>query len=221
MDYMTRYIEGVALEEAFKISIQGAKMMHYEKKAEELLNNITGLNKSSIISACRMVGFDSIFRAGPMTYKPIEEINPDENTISNIIIMIKRSQKFFKEYGPVVAEGMTFLGGYTPTVISGDADFMTNDTIWDFKVSKNSLKSFQTLQIFMYYLMGCKAIRLNAEYDFKNKIKKLGIYNPRKNIVYIKKIEEIDKDTITTVEKEVIGYDANVIDPHLQALLKQ
>lgn len=135
--------------------------------------------------------------------------------------MIKRSQKFFKEYGPVVAESMTFLGGYTPTVISGDADFMTNDTIWDFKVSKNSLKSFQTLQIFMYYLMGCKAIRLNAEYDFKNKIKKLGIYNPRKNIVYIKKIEEIDKDTITTVEKEVIGYDANVIDPHLQALLKQ
>ncbi len=85
VDYMTRYIEGVVLEEAFKISIQGAKMMHYEKKAEELLNNITGLNKSSIISACRMVGFDSIFRAGPMTYKPIEEINPDENTISNIL----------------------------------------------------------------------------------------------------------------------------------------
>ena len=70
---MTRYIEGVALEEAFKISIQGAKMMHYEKKAEKLLNNITGLNKSSIISACRMVGFDSIFRAGPMTYKPLRK----------------------------------------------------------------------------------------------------------------------------------------------------
>lgn len=219
VDYMTRFLEGAPLEEAFMISIRGAKLINKENEAIDLLKNIDGLNNKSIISACKIIGFDTVLRAGPITYKPIEEINPDEDTIFNIITMVKRSQNFLLKYGPIVAEDMTFIGGYTPTVITGDADFMTEDTIWDFKVTKNPIKSFQTLQVFMYYLMGCKSIQLNAEYDFKNKIKKLGIYNPRKNEVYIKNISEIDPETKEIVEKEVIGYGDGVVDPHLKNIL--
>lgn len=47
------------------------------------------------------------------------------------------------------------------------------------KVKIDDLKSAQTLQLYMYYLMGCRSIQLNAEYDFKNKIKKIGFFNPR------------------------------------------
>lgn len=219
VDYMTRFLEGTPLEEAFMISIKGSKLINKENDAMDLLKNIDGLNNKSIISACKVVGFDTVLRAGPITYKPIEEINPDEDTIFNIITMVKRSQNFLLKYGPIVAEGMTFIGGYTPTVITGDADFMTEDTIWDFKVTKNPIKSFQTLQVFMYYLMGCKSIQLNAEYDFKNKIKRLGIYNPRKNEVYIKNISEIDQEIKERVEKEVIGYGDGVVDPHLKNIL--
>ena len=221
VDYMTRFLEGTTLEEAFKISLQGAELINKANEAKLLLKNITGLNKESIIAACKIVGFDSILRAGPITYKPIEGINPDDDTIFNIITMIKRSQFFLKNYGPIVAEGITFLGGYTPTVTTGDADFMTEDTLWDFKVSKNSLKSFQTLQIFMYYLMGCRAIKLNIDYNFKNKIKKIGIYNPRKNKIYIKEISDIDIETTSEVEKNVLGYKEGIVDPHLKKLLQQ
>ena len=221
VDYMSRFMEGASVEKAFEISIRGAKIIKKEEKAKELLKGITGLNDKSIISACKLTGFDTVLRAGPITYKPIEEINPDEDTIFNIITMIKRSQNFFKNYGPVINEGMTFLGGYTPTVISGDADFMTENTIWDFKVSKYPIKPPQTLQILMYYLMGCRTIELNAEYDFKNQIKNLGIYNPRKNEVYIKKISDIEKSVILEVEKEVIGYGDKIIDPHLKSILER
>lgn len=219
VDYMTRYLNNLCAEKAFSISLSGAKMLNMENIAMDLLSQIDGLNEKSIIAACKLVGFDTVLRAGKITYRPIEEINPDQNTIFNIMEMIERTKQFTELYGPIVLDGITFLGGYTETVISGDADFMTEDTIWDFKVSKNPIKSFQTLQILMYYLMGCKAIKLNIEYDFKNKIKNLGIYNPRLNEVYIKCISEIDKSIIEQVENEVIGYTDKKGDPWLKNIL--
>ena len=58
----------------------------------------------------------------------------------------------------------------------------------------------------MYYLMGCRSIQLNAEYDFKNKIKKIGFFNPRLSKVYIMPVSSIDDATKLEVEKDVIGY---------------
>ena len=196
VDYMTRFLLFNDKNEAFKISLMGAERINEKelKKAKDLLNSIKGIDEESIINACKLVGYDTVLRAGLMTYKPIEEINPDKKTIFNILIMIKRSEEFFKEYGPVVLDGFGFLGGYTKTVITGDADFLTDDTIWDFKVSKNGLKSAQTLQLYMYYLMGCRTIQLNAEYDFKNKITKMGFFNPRLSKVYIKSVSSIDDE---------------------------
>ena len=223
VDYMTRYLLSDDKNEAFKISLMGAERINEKelKKAKELLNSIKGIDDESIISACKLVGYDTVLRAGLIAYKPIEEINPDKKTIFNILIMIKRSEEFFKEYGPVVLDGFGFLGGYTKTVITGDADFLTEDTIWDFKVSKNGLKSAQTLQLYMYYLMGCRSIQLNAEYDFKNKIKKIGFFNPRLSKVYIMEVSSIDDETRLEVEKDVIGYNENEIDPHLIRLLEE
>lgn len=221
VDYMTRFMEGTPITEAFRISLKGATLIKSLDVAENLLKRIKDIDDESIIAACKIVGFDTVLRAGPMTYKPIEQINPDKDTIFNIVTMIKRSQKFFEEYGPVLEDGITFFGGYTPTVISGDGDFMTKDTLWDFKVTKNPIKSSHTLQLLMYYLMGCRAIYLNAEFDFKNQIKKLGIYNPRKNEIYIKHISEIDKDIIKEVETNVIGYGKGVKDPYIAGILKK
>lgn len=201
IDYMTRFIMGAPKEDAFRISLKGAVKVDQENKAEKLLSNVMGTDDNSIICACKLVGYDTCFRAGASSYKPIEDINPDLATVENIRIMINRGVVFFKEYGPVVDEGMTFVGGYTPLVSSGDADFMTEDTLWDFKVSKNSITSAHTLQILMYYIMGTHST--NEKF---NNIKRLGFFNPRLNIVFLKNISEIPADTIKEVENEVIGY---------------
>lgn len=71
----------------------------------------------------------------------------------------------------------------------------------------------------MYYLMGCRSIQLNAEYDFKNKIKKIGFFNPGLSKVYIMPVSSIDDATKLEVEKDVIGYNENEIDHHLIRLL--
>ena len=41
-------------------------------------------------------------------------------------------------------------GGYTDKITSGDGDFLTVDTLWDFKVLKANIKSQHTLQLLVY-----------------------------------------------------------------------
>jgi len=202
VDYMTRFLSGTPKEKAFYISLLGASKINEGKKAKEFLENINGLDEHSIRYACKLVGYDVCFRAGITYYKEVNNIEPDKDTIFNIKIMIERSIDFFIKYGPVVQDGITFEGGYTSIIGAGDADFMTKDTIWDFKVSKLPVKKEHTLQLLVYYLMG----KHTNNQDFE-KITKLGIYNPRINTVYLKNISEIEKSVIEEVETTVIGYD--------------
>ena len=70
-----------------------------------------------------------------------------------------------------------------------------------FKVSKSKPTKDHTLQLLIYSIMGKKSIHK----EFEN-IKKLGIYNPRLNIVYTLDMKLINKDLIETISSEVIGY---------------
>jgi len=130
VDYMTRYIVGTPVNDAFQISILGAQLINESYNAKKLLNKISGLDDISIKNACKLVGYDVCYRAGILHYKPVEKINPDISTISNIKIMINRNINFIKEYGPIVKDGFTFEGGgYTEIVSSGDGDFLTKTTL--------------------------------------------------------------------------------------------
>jgi hypothetical protein len=213
VDYLTRFMMGASAKDAFKISLLGASCLDLFlnnasgkkgialKNAEKLLKGVKGLDDKSVSNACKLVGYDVCFRASIMGYRPVEEINPDSDTIENIVIMVNRGLKFWKEYGPIIKDGFTFEGGYTDIVTAGDGDYLTKETLWDFKVSKDELKSKYTLQLLMYYIMGCHSIHS----EFKE-IQKLGIFNPRKNKVYIANISLIDSEILDEVSREVIGY---------------
>ena len=139
------------------------------------------------------------------------DINPDSETIRNIRILVQRSISFWEKVGPIVAEGFIFAesdkngdlikSGYTETVDSGDGDYLTSDTLWDFKVSKYAPNSKHTLQILMYYIMG-----KHSGIDIFKNIDKIGVFNPRLNIMYILNIGNIPQDIIHVVETDVICY---------------
>lgn len=115
--------------------------------------------------------------------------------------MINRSLLFLKQYGPVIQYGFTLKGGYTELVTSGDGDFITEDTLWELKVSKRPPKASHTLQLLMYYIMGKHSIHSEI-FD----VKKLGIFNPRLNKIYYISIYSIDSHLITEVSEKIIGY---------------
>lgn len=212
VDYMTRFLMGASKEKAFQISLQGAECAKETTNALKLLMKIEGLDFESITNACKLVGYDVCYRKGMDSYKPVEEIIPDSKTVGNIVIMIKRSKDFWDKYGPIVKEGFTFEGGYTQLISAGDGDYLTNDTLWDFKVSKNEINSQHRLQLLVYYIMG----RHSVHNEFDN-IKKLGIYNPRLNKVYLIDICNIPQEVIDEVSRDVIGYG---LSEEVQKILK-
>lgn len=201
IDYLTRFMSGEAVQDAFRISLLGAATIGESQTAHILLKNITGLDELSISSACKLVGYDICYRANPSEYKDINGIVPNSDTVTNIRIMVERSLFFIKKYGPITKNGFTFIGGYTSTITSGDGDFLTKDTIWDFKVSKKGLLTSQTLQLLVYYIMG-----LHSIYPEFQKIRWLGVFNPRLNRIYLMDVANISRATIETVSVSVIGY---------------
>lgn len=201
VDYMTRFTIGATVEDAFKISLLGANIIGQTAYAQKLLKKIKGLDDTSLTAACQLSGYDVCFRAGVMGYRPVEEIIPNMQTIANIRTMVNRGENFIKQYGPIVWDGFTFEGGYTNLVSSGDGDFLTENTLWDFKVSIKGPTNAHTLQLLMYYLMGIRS----KHKEFQN-IKQLGVFNPRLNNVYLLEISNIPLSIISEVSKDVIGY---------------
>lgn len=77
VDYLSRFMDGTAVEEAFEISLIGTRAMRMEAKAIGLLADVKGLDDLSITRACQLAGFDSAFRADPLFYRPVESIVPE------------------------------------------------------------------------------------------------------------------------------------------------
>lgn len=199
VDYLTRYMTGASVQEAFQISLAGAGLMGETAKAKRFQQKIRGLDDSSLVAASKLVGYDSYFRAGPMAYKPVEYIEPDSDTIFNIRTMVERSLKFFDQYGPKIMDGITFEGGYGRYISKGDADFTTKDTFWDFKVSKCPVTKEQTLQLLIYWRMGLRSVHPELQ-----NIRYLGIYNPRLNVVYRYDTQKYPFDLAEEIDIDVI-----------------
>lgn len=213
VDYLTRFMCGTPVAEAFSVSLAGAHLLDKilasmgEKpyalaQARELAAHVTGLDDASITAACRLVGFDTVYRAGPQTYRPVDGIIPNRATIENIRTMVGSGITFFAEYGPVTHDGITFKGGYTGLVSYGDGDFMTRDAVWDFKCSVKPPTSGHTLQVAMYWLLGLHSVHAE-EY---RAIKRLGFFNPRLGSVYTVNVADIPAETLHEIETTVIGY---------------
>ena len=218
VDYLTRFLDGVStgrehsevLMDAFRISLLGAKLADglgrkdALKTAHQLFLGIQGLDDVSITNACKLATFDVWYRnpLGAVYAKTDKETQPDTDTIENIRVMVERSLLFLSEYGPVTKDGFTFEpNGYTETVSTGDGDFLTADTLWDFKVSKSKPTSKHTLQLLMYYIMG-----KHSGQEVFEPISKIGIFNPRLNTVYTYDVSNLSSDIIAEIEREVIGY---------------
>ncbi|MCR4759145.1 MAG: hypothetical protein K5705_02525 [Oscillospiraceae bacterium] len=229
VDYMTRFLIGSDVQDAFVISMKGAikaEEMGIEgsvEKGKELLRGITGTDAASVVNACKLAGFDVWYRNPRNALRAAGyEINPDEATVQNIQTLLNRCRTFFEKYGPVTASGFTFepenaefdnwiemcrsgkgtFGGYTPTVCTGDGDYLTADTLWDMKVIKSRITSKETLQLLMYWIMGQHSGR-----DLFKGITRLGVFNPRYNQVYLYDMHDIPAETVRAVERDVICYD--------------
>lgn len=207
VDYGTRLAQGAPSREVFSVALAGASLVGALSEAEELLgelDDIAGedgvLSSGSIVRICKLSGFDSAFRAGARAYKPVSEIEPDDQTVADIRTLIERTVEFFEDNGPVTDSGFTFSGGYSDSIESGDADYLTADTIWDLKVRKAQPNKNSTLQVLLYYLLSLHS----DQPEFKG-ITKVGIYNPYLQCAWTVSVLDLDESMLREVEAEVLG----------------
>lgn len=196
VDYLTRYLIFEDKESSFHISLMGAYLADEIDFAHELLDKINAnLDNETITSALKLSGYDVVCR-NPGHFNGVDGIEPNDETIKNVSIMVNRSVEFFKNKR-VIDYGMTFLGAYNEKISSGDADYLTIDTIFDMKVSKHEPNKNMTMQLIIYYIMIMNSIK----YKFYN-IEKIGIFNPRMNKCYEMEVSKIS-EVIQYVEKMI------------------
>ena len=220
-----------AVRRAFDISLKGAYVCSRQSDrravdiADNFVNKITGLDFESCDNAAKLVTYDVWFRqpaaARMGRFSTYQNIRLDDITFEDIKIMIQRSLKFIEDYGPIVKYGFTFepenpdiqafkkvqvlghgnYGGYSAQIIAGEGDFLTEDTIWDFKVSKNKPTSKHSLQLLLYYVMAKKS----GQEIYKN-VHKIGLFNPRINKVYTYDMNTVPKELIEMIERDLLKY---------------
>ena len=206
VDYMTRFLGGVRKEEAFRVSLEGARLMGCDGFANDLLKNIVGIDDKSIKSAFRLVGFDVAVREGTFYFVFADAVGIDEGHITDTMVqcireMLIRSTEFLAYFGGIKKCNLVFKDGYSSVVVKGDGDFCTADTLWDMKCTRFRIEPETTLQIAMYYLMG-----YFSGDEFYRRIKYVGVFNPRLNIAMRVRVSDISDSTWYVICRDVMGY---------------
>ena len=203
VDYLTRFRVSGNVEGAFDIPILGAKILFHNygmhKESLHCLKLLESVKAGDISSAVQLTAYDVVYRA---RITDIQSLSPDAATLENIKIMVNRGVSFLKHCSTEIKTGITFEGGYTDIVVNGDCDYLTDNSLIDFKVLRGNVTKNHTLQILMYYLMGLHSIH-SSEFQ---KVKWLVIFNPRKNVVHYVSVRRIPEAVINEVSRDIIGY---------------
>ena len=208
VDYGTRIALGNDTEETFEVATVGAGMVGASDVAESLIADIDAaalesgeIDEKSVVSLCKLSGFDSAFRAGASAYRPVSEINPDRQTIADIGNLILRAKAFFDASAEPVIAGFTFEGAYTDDAGASDGDYICGDTLWDLKVSKNEPTIKNTMQVLLYYLMGLRS----SKDEFKA-VTRIGLFNPWLQKSWSISVLDLDESFLSMVENDILGY---------------
>lgn len=205
VDYLTRTAGGTEPRDAFRVSLKGAAKLGFSVFADAaaMVDRLAPgyLDDDAVVVGCMLAGYDVAYRQSVDYYRPDAATTPDEKTIAHIRTMVIRGLQFFDKYGPVMRDGFTFEGGYTNLIDSGDGDFLTADTLWDFKVSVAAPTNVNTLQLLVYFLMGKRSVHP----EFQS-LTHVGVFNPRLNSAYRFRVDDLSAEALAVISRDVIGY---------------
>ena len=191
----------------------GAKQSDQMSEFEDLAEKVTGLDDNSINAMCKMTVWDTKYRTGA-DVEP-DSIFVDETTCEHIRLLVMRTLNILlsRENYPIKFEP-TFNGGYSEIIRKGDADYLSQTTLYDLKVSKkDGIDSKQTLQLALYFLLGKRAVsRVGLVMSLKNNpceqyfasMENIAIINPRHNCLYIMNMHDLPEGTVESITDTVI-----------------
>lgn len=198
MGVVTEWLARVHFDDAQNVivSVQlGAAQLGESEKVMKLLKKIKGTDDESIDAAFKLLKYEIFYRTGKISE---ESKLPDEKTRENLRIFVERNIKFIEsQVKPYrFGKGLFYFSG---CISSGEVDFLSKDTIWDFKLSKDELKIDQTLQVMIYYLMLPRSLLSNI-----SSIDKIGLFNARLNKCWVAHISDVSMRAIEEIHQNVM-----------------
>lgn len=207
VDYVSRLHMGLPTDQAFDISLQGARIVHELAKADGYIQTIQSMDLHAISlheaeAVFNLVRYDTAYRAGYFIYHQslMRNLIVTQKDVHNLQVMTNRTARFLTDYGPVTSTGATFEGGYTSVVSTGDMDFIANGVLWDLKVSKNVPDKNQTMQLLCYYILGKESI-----HNVFQSVQSIGIFNPRLHLTHTLDMEHVPLQLIQDLRTQM-GY---------------
>lgn len=118
---------------------------------------------------------------------------------SDIIEMVNLSSHFIK--GSLCETQVQVFNKWM--TVRGRCDFLTEDGLWEMKVSKYDITSENALQILLYWILGIRSLK-----EEFLRLKKIGVFNPRFNLAYFLFVEDLEckEKEIFYIENRYLGY---------------
>lgn len=206
-DYLARLVFGDNPQKAFEISLKGAKNVGELNKATELLKSVnTSLDNKCIINACKLCAYDVAYRTSPALYSNVDNINPSEKTISKIRVLVKRTVKFLKQNSKWVDYDIDFPRGYSELISKGDCDYITDEALWDLKVTNDkTAKKRYVSQILLYYVLGMRS----KYHDRFENLKRIGLIYPIDQVAYYIETKDISDKDFALIAHDGLGLKAD------------
>ena len=207
--YLVRLEAAGEINKFFVYAKIAATDQNENDKVEDLIKHIyPGLTNLTIVSMIKIVPYYLYTELAAAEYnKLLPQLSVDnisQDTINDIRIMTKRALNLFVKYPTLVGIDLDFFKEFTNKINYGTCDYLTDQAVWLVLTAKaETINPKVTLHVLINYLMG-----LHAKWhsDFA-KVKFLGIYNARTDMVYQLKVSDINPEVIKTVNTKVIGYD--------------
>ena len=205
IDYLTRIVIYKDLK-AFIKNTKNKKLIQQLKKDFKDID-YTQLTQENIKLVTRLCLFEHSFRGNEYIDPLKENIEINTLTCDHIKTMLNRANNFFNRFGqPVLTQYKcsitTSLKEKTYVEVYGDGDYLLQDALVDFKVSKNGPTQDYVRQLLIYYI-GLVGKDLKKKKVKREEIKYLIIFNPRLDMFYKLDLESISEASLGEVNKNI------------------
>lgn len=207
IDYLTRIVIYKDLKAFDFIKNTKNKKLIQQLKKDFKDIDYTQLTQENIKLVTRLCLFEHSFRGNEYIDPLKENIEINTLTCDHIKIMLNRANNFFNKFGhPVLTQYKcsitTSLKEKTYVEVYGDGDYLLQDALVDFKVSKNGPIQDYVRQLLIYYI-GLVGKDLKKKKVKREEIKYLIIFNPRLDMFYKLDLESISEASLGEVNKNI------------------
>lgn len=207
IDYLTRIVIYKDLKAFDFIKNTKNKKLIQQLKKDFKDIDYTQLTQENIKLVTRLCLFEHSFRGNEYIDPLKENIEINTLTCDHIKTMLNRANNFFNRFGqPVLTQYKcsitTSLKEKTYVEVYGDGDYLLQDALVDFKVSKNGPTQDYVRQLLIYYI-GLVGKDLKKKKVKREEIKYLIIFNPRLDMFYKLDLESISEASLGEVNKNI------------------